>query len=372
MKNVVIRAPLLSKSGYGEHSRQLFRYLLGKPNINIETQVVPWGITPWDVSDSAFNGIGQEVVRRSASEENKKYDISFQVQLPNEWDASLANYNVGVTAAVETDKCNPTWTSVHCAKMDLVVVPSHHIKRTLTNSAFCNTAVEVVPECYFSDFNFLSVGVLTGMTPPTDRKNIFYMVKWFVEEFKDDEDVGLILKTNRGRETAIDRTLTKSIVSKILKEIGHRGSPKVYLLHGDMSRVDMNSLYRHPKVKTLLSTTRGEGFGLPLLEAAVAGLPVMATNWSAHTEFLDQGKWLKLDYELREVDPSKQDGQIFVAGVRWAEVEEKSFKRSLRKFRKSHQTPKKWASDLSNKLKKSHSEKAVFKKYDEVLQEVLA
>jgi glycosyltransferase involved in cell wall biosynthesis len=387
MKNVVIRAPLLSKSGYGVHSRQVFKFLLTRPNLNVVTQVVPWGITPWNVSEDGFNHLSGEATRRSATSSNQKFDISFQVQLPNEWDASLASFNVGVTAGVETDKCNPMWTSVHCEKMDLVIVPSLHTKKTLETSATCKTPIVVVPEHYFSeleepsdpldmnlgtDFNFLTIGVLTGMTPPTDRKNLFYLIKWFVEEFREDDDVGLIIKTNRGRETSIDRQLTESILKKVALEVGHQGVPKIYLLHGDMSRRDMNSLYRHPTIKALVSPTRGEGFGLPHLEAAVTGLPVIATNWSAHTEFLNRGKWIKLDYDLVEIDESRRDNNIFMAGSRWADVQEASFKRSVRKFRKSHSVPKKWAHDLSKILRKTHSEKATFEKYESVLGEILA
>ena len=387
LKTVVVRAPLLSKSGYGEHSRQLFKYLLTKPNLNIVTQVVPWGITPWDVSAGAFNSLGPEAMKRSVSSPDQKFDVSFQVQLPNEWDPSLATFNVGVTAGVETDKCNPIWTAVHCNKMDLVIVPSLHTKKTFEVSAACTTPIIVVPESYFyeldddpapldidfkTDFNFLSVGVLTGMTPPTDRKNLFYLIKWFVEEFKDDADVGLIVKTNRGRETAIDRMLTEAVLKKLLDEINHQASPRVYLLHGDLARSEMNSLYRHDKVKALISTTRGEGFGLPFLEASVAGLPVMATNWSAHTEFLNSGRWIKIDYDMREIDASRQDNNVFVPGARWAEAKEESVKKALRKFRNSHDVPRVWANQLAEKLKKSHSEKAIFLRYEDALREILA
>jgi len=386
MKSVVIRAPLLSKSGYGEHCRQIFKYLLTKPNLNVVAQVVPWGITPWDVSETGYNSLSGEAMRRSTSQPGQKFDISFQVQLPNEWDASLAEFNVGVTAAVETDKCNPMWTAVHCDKMDLVIVPSSHIKKTLESSASSKTPIVVVPEHYFSeleeepdpleldlktDFNFLTVGVLTGFTPDTDRKNLFHLIKWFVEEFSHDNDVGLIIKTNRGRETTIDRSLTEGMLKGLLRELGHDVAPRIYLLHGDMSRKDMNSLYNNPKVRALVSATRGEGFGLPLLEASVARLPVIATNWSAHTEFLNAGRWIKLDYDLVEIHESRHDNNIFVPGSRWAEVQEVSFKRALRKFRQSNAVPKKWANDLSETLKKTHSEKAVFRKYDSVLGEVL-
>jgi len=386
LKRVVIRAPLLSKSGYGVHSRQVFKYLLTKPNIDLYTQIVPWGITPWNTAPDAFEGLAGEALNRSTTTADQTFDVSFQVQLPNEWDASLAICNIGVTAGVETDVCNPTWTSVHCSKMDLVIVPSLHTKVSLENSGKTKTPITVIPEHYFheledepisldlglnSEFNFLAIGVLTGLTPFTDRKNLFYLIKWFVEEFQGHEDVGLVIKTNRGRETTIDKSLTNVLLKGVLGEIGHKEFPHVYLLHGDMSREEMNGLYKHPQIKALVSTTRGEGFGLPLLEASAAGLPVVATDWSAHTEFLNSGRWIKLDYEISTIHESRRDKNIFMPNAKWAEVKEESFKRALRKFRSSHFTPKGWAIELSEMLKQSHCEKAVFACYEEALGAIL-
>ena len=385
MKKVVIRAPLLSKSGYGVHSRQVFQYLLSQSNLEVKTQIVPWGITPWSVNPDSYSGLAGEAERRTASE-TEKFDVSFQVQLPNEWDPNLAKINIGVTAGVETDKCNPLWTSVHCSKMNHVIVPSQHTKNTLLTSGVTQTPIHVVPEAYFSellnepkdldlkldtDFNFLTVGVLTGLTPDTDRKNLFYLIKWFVEVFKDDDDVGLIVKTNRGRESAIDRSVTERMIKQVLAEIGHRGTPKIYFLHGVMSRNDMNSLYRDNRVKAFISATRGEGFGLPFLEASVAELPVIATNWSAHTEFLCKGKWIKLDYDLCEIPSTRIDNNIFMAGSKWANPKEQSVKSALRKFRHSPRLPYTWAKDLSNKLKETNSITAVMRNYDEAVGDIL-
>ena len=386
LKKVLIRAPILSKSGYGVHSRQLFQYLLGKTNIDVHTQVVPWGITPWCVNHESFGGLAGEAIKRTTNEVGE-YDVSFQIQLPNEWDPSLARYNVGVTAGVETDKCNPMWTSVHCAKMNQVIVPSNHTRKTFIDSGVTQTPIDIVPESYFPElvlskpqdlglnletsFNFLTVGVLTGLTPETDRKNLFFLIKWFIEEFKHDSDVGLIVKTNRGRETKIDRSITEKMLRQVLSECGHDGTPKIYFLHGDMTRAEMNSLYRSRDVKALVSATRGEGFGLPLLEASVAELPVIATNWSAHTEFLDQGKWVKLAHDMVEIPASRVDDNIFMAGSRWADVTESSFKKTLRKFRQKPEMPQKWAENLSKVLTETHSTSSIAEKYDSVLGDIL-
>ena len=147
--------------------------------------------------------------------------------------------------------------------------------------------------------NFLIFSQITGNNPENDRKNIFYTIKWLNEVFKDNPDVGIVIKTNLGRQTILDQINCVSIITKVVNEtkIGTNG-PSFYLLHGDMTNKEVVGLYRHPKIKALISLTHGEGFGLPILEAAANGLPVIVTNWSAHTEFLSKGKFVKIDYNL--------------------------------------------------------------------------
>jgi len=389
MKTVLLRAPLLSKSGYGVHSRQVLRYLLQLPNIEVRTQVVPWGITPWGVNHEDENGLIGEVLNRSIGNTDAKFDVSIQVQLPNEWDAGLAEKNIGITAGVETDFSNPVWTSVHCSKMDLVIVPSQHTKDSLLSRSFTNTPIKVVPETFFDEllstpdsleevdniptkFNFLTVGVLTGLSPETDRKNTLYLIKWFLETFKDDPEVGLIIKTNQGRETSIDKKVTRDMLRRVLKEAKAGPNPKVYLLHGIMDRDSMNSLYKHEKVKAFVSATRGEGFGLPFIEAAASDLPVLATDWSAHTEFLNLGKWIKFDYTLSEIPDSRVDNQIFSRGMKWAEIDENDFKYKIRKFRNNSTIPLEWAKELGEKVREEYSWKNISSIYDDALGELLS
>ncbi len=384
MKTVVFSGPALTRSGYGEHSRQVARWLLKKKDIDVRFVLTPWGDTPWLLNQDDHGGLVGEIMRR-ATPVGSQADVSFQLKLPNEWDAKMAKFNVGITAAVETDKCHPEWITA-CNTMDMVIVPSEHAKANLTNTGAITKPLIVVPEAYAdacadpdvpslpdfdTPFNFLVFGQITGNNPHNDRKNTFFTVKWLNEVFKDDPDVGVIIKTNMGRNTLIDRTLTRNVLSQVINETKRGKGPKFYLLHGDMSEKEVAAIYRHPKVKALVSLTRGEGFGLPTLEAAASGLPVIATNWSGHLDFMNQGKFISVFYQLQPVHDSRIDDKIFMKGSRWAEPSEEDFKKRVAKFKDSPTTPREWAADLSKKLITSHSFDAICNAYDEALKGIL-
>ena len=385
MKTVLLRGPSLTQSGYGVHTRQVARWLLSRPDFDVKFSTLPWGDTPWLIDQGLHDGLVGEIMKRSVPPTTKA-DIAFQLQLPNEWDPSLAPINIGITAAVETDRCSPEWAAA-CNKMTAIVVPSQHAKACLTNSGPINRPVFVIPEAYcdairspelptlpsFSTpFNFLIFGQLTGNNPESDRKNIFYSLKWLCETFKDDPEVGIVVKTNVGKNSKIDRNLTRGLLTAVINESRKgKATPKVHLLHGDMSEPEVAALYRHPQVKALVTLTRGEGYGLPILEAAASGLPVIATGWSGHLDFLKHGKYVSVYYQLGEVHPSRVDGKIFVKGARWANPSEEDFKKRALKFRQSHSTPKQWATELQQVLLEKYSLSSVSKMYDEALKEFI-
>ena len=380
MKKVLVRAPLLSVSGYGVHSRQIFEWARSVESWNVSTQVLNWGNTTWYIDAAAEGGMIGDIMRRSTNQ-NQDFDISIQVQLPNEWDTNVAKYNIGVTAAVETDKCNPAWVDA-VNKMSAVIVPSTHVKNTLISSGNVTTPIYVIGEWFFPEilthkeplelnlstkFNFLIVSQMTSQNSAEDRKNIFDTIKWMLEVFKDDKDVGIILKTNFGRGTKIDRKFTQDTVEKFINQHRKGAFPKIHLLHGTMSSEEIARLYRHPSIKCYVNLTRGEGFGLPILEAAVAELPVIATNWSAHLDFMKLGKFIAIDYTLIDIPAAKIDNNIFVANTKWAQPLEVDFKKRLQKFRSSYDMPKQWALELSKKCIDQFSRESIMMQYNDLI-----
>ena len=382
MKRVLLRGPFLTSSGYGVHSRQIARWALSKKDWDVQVQATPWGMTSWILDKDSHDGLIEKIMTKTVAIESQiqnQYDLTLQVQLPNEWDPNLGKVNIGVTAAVETDRCNPHWVEA-CNRMNAIVVPSTFTKRTLENTGHIKVPVIVIAESFYDEvldedieplshkfstnFNFLVFGQLTGNNPENDRKNLAYTIKWICEEFKDDPDVGIILKTNSGRNTKIDKLVTERFANDLIKRIRPGEFPKIHLLHGKMSNREMVSLYKNESVKCLVSLTRGEGYGLPILEAAASGLPTIVTGWSGHMDFLRNGKFIAVDYSLQPIHPSRVDGQIFLNGFRWAEVKEKDAKRKLRKFYERSSLPTQWAKDLSKTLKEMYNHEALAKVYD--------
>lgn len=378
-KKVLLRAPVLTMSGYGVHSRQVARWLLGRDDVELTIQAVPWGMTPWALQPGQQDGFIGKMMERCTDFQGP-FDVSFQVQLPNEWSSDVATHNVGITAAVETDRCNPEWVKA-VNMMDAVVVPSTHTLKCLESSGEVSTPTFVIPEAFpdvisrsdipaisldFStDFNFLVFGQLTGNNPMNDRKNIFHTVKWFCENFQGNEEVGLVIKTNSGKATKIDRMVTLNLMKELTATVRKGPFPRVHFLHGNLSDNDVAGLYRHPKIKCLLTLTRGEGFGLPILEAAASGLPVIATNWSGHLDFMNLGKFIKIEHTLVDIHESRCDDNIFMRGSKWAEPVESDVKRKMEKFYKRTSIPTEWAQELSTTLQETHSFDAIAKQFSE-------
>ena len=138
-----------------------------------------------------------------------------------------------------------------------------------------------------------------------------------------------------------------------------------------MSQHEVSQLYKHNKIKCLVSATRGEGYGLPLIEAAASGLPVIATGWSGHTDFLEEGKYVMLDYYLEEINKSRIDNRIFVDGTRWANVSESDFKRKTRNMFENYNNHKKNSSSLQKSVHKKFSKDVIIEKYDEFFKKIV-
>tara|TARA_R110002020_G_scaffold44161_6_gene127619 strand:+ start:20333 stop:21598 length:1266 start_codon:yes stop_codon:yes gene_type:complete len=357
-KKVLLKGPLLTRSGYGEQSRFALRALRSREDLfDIFIQPLNWGKNSWINESNDERAWIDNTINKTVGfiQQGGQFDISIQITIPNEWE-KIAPVNIGYTAGIESTRVAAMWIE-KATLMDKIVVVSDHSRNVyrdtqhdLTNNQTGQLVTIKVPDEIeistvnypvktfkklpkidlelSTEFNFLCVAQFGP------RKNLENTLKWFLEEFHDDEGVGLVLKSNVARNCLIDRNrLYRDLLSTMSAHFPERKC-KVYLLHGDMTDEEMHALYKHPKIHAFTLLTHGEGFGLPIFEAAYSALPVVVPGWSGHLDFLcdeeDTEHFYNVDYDIQPLPEEVVWEHVLIEDSMWANAREKSAKRLMR------------------------------------------
>jgi glycosyltransferase involved in cell wall biosynthesis len=145
------------------------------------------------------------------------------------------------------------------------------------------------------------------------RKGPDVLLKAFINEFKEDEDVALILRCY-GR-SGPDSDLLPELLYYIERElhVPLEKTPPIVLIPGFIPNDELPRLYTSAECFVL--PTRGEGWGRPFVEALCSEMPVIATGWSGQMDFLHNANSYLIDYKLA---PTPLDLELF-AGQKWAD-----------------------------------------------------
>ena len=349
---LVVSCPIDTYSGYGARARDFVQSIIDLDKYDVKILGQRWGNTRFGYLKDHNN---QSLASRIIPQMTQQPDIWIQITVPNEFQ-KVGKYNIGVTAGIETTICDATWIQ-GCNNMDLVLVSAQHAKTVFQESKFdmkdnqtgqitgnlqLQTKVEVLFEgadiekytplalptrLDLSDidesFCFLTVGHWLPGVLGEDRKNIGYTIKAFLETFKNKKDQpGLILKVQAGSGTSImDREAVLDKIDAIRQTVKGK-LPNVYLLHGDMTDAEVNELYNHTKVKAMISLTKGEGFGRPLLEFSLINKPIIASGWSGHIDFLDNQFTKQIGGTLTNVHPSAAVDKMILQESQWFRPDE--------------------------------------------------
>ena len=330
---LLFRGPVKTRSGYGAHSRDLLQALYEMDLFEIKIDSCMWGSTPMTaLEDNLFH---KWIESNIVNQLEKTPDIYVQVTVPNEFQR-VGKFNIGITAGIETTIAPKDWID-GCNRMDLIVTTSTFSKdvllQTVYNENEQNTGklikqhkIERQIEVLFEgvdtkiynnvynnididikeDFAYLFVGHWLKGDTGQDRKDVGMLIRCFAEAFKDVEDrPALILKTSSASFSIKERESFRKKIEGLVSD--YKNPPSIYLLFGDLTNDEMNNLYNHPKVKSMVTITKGEGFGRPLLEFTMTGKPVIASNWSGHKDFLPMDKAIMIGGKLTEVHESAVD-----------------------------------------------------------------
>jgi len=330
----IISCPIDTYSGYGARSRDLVKAIIETNQYDVRILSQRWGNTPWSFLDEnpKWSFLKKHVLQ--SNQLPKQPEVWMQITVPNEFQA-VGKYNIGVTAGIETTIAHHSWVE-GINRMNLVLTSSNFSKKTLIESKYdakdaqgnttgtlqVTTPIEVLFEgadtevykpgvkCsldfnFQEEFAFLFVGHWMQGDFGEDRKNVGLLVKAFLETFKNKKKKpALVLKVSSAGCSYMDRDTQVRRIQDIRDTCKTKDLPNIYLLHGEFSDEEMNQIYNHPKINAMVSLTKGEGYGRPLLEFSLTKKPVIASDWSGHTDFLSKEFSTLLKGELKNVHPS--------------------------------------------------------------------
>lgn len=348
---LVFQAPIATRSGYGDHSRDILKSLFELDKFDVKVVPTRWGSTPQDQIDPQTE-FGQRILQNIVTNLPAPPDVFIQVSVANEF-KKVGKYNIGITAGVEATIAPQEFIQAS-NQMDLIITPSEFTKEVLVKTSYtqfdkqtnqevgkiqlskpCEVLFEGVDLSVYNsksefsildkvdtDFNFLFVGHWLGGEIGHDRKDVGMMIKTFCTVFKSlpkDKQPGLILKTSHAGFSVGEREDLATRILELTKEFGDK-CPSVHLVWGDLSESELNSLYNDDKVKAMLMFTKGEGYGRPLAEFATTGKPIVVSNWSGYKDFLPEENTVYLEGELKEVHTSAQN-KFLLKEAKWFYVD---------------------------------------------------
>tara|TARA_R100000008_G_C3556911_1_gene153752 strand:- start:299 stop:1183 length:885 start_codon:yes stop_codon:yes gene_type:complete len=237
------------------------------------------------------------------------------------------------------------------------------------DSEFFDMINEKIPE----KFAFLFVGQWGKGGFGEDRKDIGNLIKVFYESFANkSKRPALVLKTNGAAYSIMDREDCLSKIKNIKSQFPADWKlPNVYLLHGSFSDEEINYLYNHPKMKAMVSLTHGEGFGRPLLEASMTGLPIVASGWSGQMDFLDEEYSMLLNGEMKDVPKSQHWEHIIIPESKWFDVNKEQAYKSLNFCFKEQQIIKSKGKQLMDINREKFTFNKMVEKLDDIMEKYL-
>lgn len=390
-------APVESYSGYAGNARDKIRAIieLKKDEWDIKIISCKWGDTPMGFLDEnqEWSWMKKYII---PSFPPIQPDYMFWITIPPEAQP-VGKWNCLITAGIETTGCDPSWIE-SINKMDLVIVPSEHSKNVFLSSKFekrnkvtnnfegvieTKVSIKVIMEgvnletyrhlnsnkvnfdlsSIDENFLFLFMGHWMQGNLGHDRKNVGLMIKYFIETFKNTPNPpALLLKTSIGRSNYISREIILDRISQIKNIYKEDKLPNIYLLNGDLNDKEVNELYNHPKVKSMISFTKGEGYGRPLAEFCTSRKPVIASGWSGHTDFLDPLTSILIPGDLEDVDPSAVN-QWIKREYKWFKINERYAKNTLKEvftnYKKFKESAKKQAYHIQNNFSYNKMKKVI-------------
>ena len=397
----VISCPFDTYSGYGARSRDIVKAIIELDKYEVQLLPQKWGETSWGFCSDhpEWNFLLSYTAPQNWNQTQP--EIWMQITIPNEFQP-VGKYNIGLTAGIEATGCKPEWIE-GLNRMNINLVSSKHTKTVFESLKFEKTdsrtkqvvgvvksekpihvvfegadldIYKTIPSSKIETINldsikesfcYLFVGHWMQGDFGHDRKNVSLLVKAFYETFKNKMNPpALILKASVGVASYMSREDILGRIKQIRKSVNSKRLPNIYLINGEFDDKEVNELYNHPKVKAMVSLTKGEGFGRPLLEFSLTGKPIIASGWSGQLDFLNPEYVNLLPGELENVHKSAANNWL-VEEAQWFKPSSQHIGSSLRDVVKNYKKYHK----LSQKQKYYAKKNFSWEKMKELVDNIL-
>jgi glycosyltransferase involved in cell wall biosynthesis len=326
--NVKYCGPARDYSGYGEANRHDIA-ALAAAGVEVTTQIPHYCM---EISD--FGRLGD----LAGKNENRKLDYKIKIihTTPNVYGMFFEPgiYHIG-RVFWETDKL-PLDFSEKVQLCDEIWTGSEFNKQAIINSGVTKP-IYIIPEAidtYLPDiqpykvpnsilFNFYSIFEWT------ERKNPTALLEAYWREFENESGVGLVLKTYVDNFSADKKSEIHSAAREVKARLGLKNYAPIYFYTNLMDR---HQVYRfHKTFDCFVSAHRGEGWGIPQMEAMLMGKPIISTNCGGIHEYLTDGVDAKLlPCSLVKLHGNTRNQQWYSNDQKWADIEINDLRKAMR------------------------------------------
>lgn len=323
---VCYAAPFCDASGYGEASRNAI-LALREGGADIKTQKI-----------SFTQGVNYDTPAVKIAEELSQRDLSYKIKIIHTTPDVYKNYKEPGKYHIghlfwETDKIPESWV-LACNSMQEIWTGTDLNRQTLERSGV-KVPICVIPQSVDIDIpesrayklpNFKGI-VFYSIFEWIERKDPKTLVHAYWKEFKGQNDVALLIKTHKSSYSEIGLGQILQEVRMWRDSLGWKDTPRLFLQTDNLTKDEMHRL--HETGDVYVTTSRGEGWNLPLIEACLHKKPVISPKYGGVCEYLAARHYYRVEHDIVSID--KVYGKYYTPGMNWAQAKEEDLRATMRK-----------------------------------------
>lgn len=326
--NIKYCGSALDYSGYGEANRHDIAALVSA-GIEITVECPKYTV---ELAD--FGELGSMVGALT----NRKLDYNIKIlhTTPNVYGRYYEQGKYHIARAFwETDRLPPDFVS-GLNIVDEIWTGSRFNKEAMVSSGI-KKPIFVIPEAIDTNKPDVKPYIVSGQElfkfysifEWTERKNPCALLEAYWREFEHTEGVGLYLKTYVDNFTLAKKLEIDEQIKKLKAKLNLSRYADVYLYRDLMDR---QQVYRfHQTFDCFVSAHRGEGWGIPQMEALLMGNPVISTNCGGIHEWLTDGvDALLVSHKLIPIVENSRNRQWYTADQKWADIDVEELRKAMR------------------------------------------